>query len=198
MLKILIALVLCACVRQPHVDPAPRSEVDASRSVVLVESSCGADDEASWGSEHRGTGVIISERYVLTAAHVTACPEIPVVHVTFRGVRWSMHVEREDIRADVARLEIATAERFHLDVPPPELAPIETETVFAHVLGRWGESSRGSTSETSTLVRHMITIHGDSGAPVYNTAGQLVGLVTAGNGIDTTIAPVGMTWLEGT
>lgn len=192
---LVVLLWSAACMRVDHVPPAARSISDAVRSVVLVEVTC-AEGEA-WSRSGHATGVIVSERHVLTAAHVTACPEIPTVYVTFRGVRWRAVVELEDTDGDLARLELATAETFHLtDIPPPILGDVRDGDAFAYLWPRYS-SARGHGLTGSRWVYDMRTRPGDSGAPVYNAAGELVGLVRAGDGANTQLAPVSARMLEG-
>lgn len=187
----LLLLVLTSCVHLSHIPPQPRAEEDRERTVALIEASC--DDGMTW-TMYRGTGVVVSERHVLTAAHVVACASLPGVYATIDGRRWRMVVTRED--HDVARLEIASAEYFHLDVPPPLIAPVSDDILVAYLLD--GQDAAGIGQPESRWVAHMATHPGDSGAPVYDHEGALVGLVLAGDGRSTEITPLDQSWLEGT
>jgi len=196
-----ICILLSACVNLPHLDPAPRSPNAVDSTTVLVESAC-ADDYTDWWSK-AGTGVAISERHILTAAHVVSCPALPGVLVTFpSGRKMNMVVERDaamfEDGSDVARLEIFSAENFNLGIVPPCLAaPVENEALTAHL--RDGRTATG-TYLGSNVIQYMATSHGDSGSGVWNIAGCLVGLVSKGTEDHsyTRIVPVGKTWLSGT
>lgn len=186
-----LAAAASACVHVPRVAPAMRTEAERSLTTVRIESSCGGfvDD-----GEHVGTGVIISERHVLTAAHVVACSAIPVVHVTYRRdgeiKRQRMVVTREDTDRDVARLEIASADRFRVNVAPPVVrAPDPGERVCAELPRLMGiDAACGSIVSDWTVARTMKTRPGDSGAPIFDATGTLVGLVSA-SGVSTANRP---------
>lgn len=186
-----VASALSACVHLPRVAPAPRTEAERTLTTVRIESSCGGfvDD-----GDHVGTGVIISERHVLTAAHVVACSSIPVVHVTYRQngktKRQRMVVTREDSDRDVARLELASADRFRLNVAPPVVrTPDPGQRVCAELPRLMGiDASCGSIVSDWSVARKMSTRPGDSGAPIFDDTGTLVGLVSA-SGISTANHP---------
>ncbi len=177
-----IASALSACVHLPRVAPAARTEAERTLTTVRIESSCGGFVD---GAEHTGTGVIISERHVLTAAHVVACSEIPVVHVFYshagKTKRQRMVVTRADHDRDVARLELASADRFRMNVAPPVVrAPDPGEHVCAELPRLSGvDAACGSIASEWTVARTMSTRPGDSGAPIFDQGGTLVGLVSA-------------------
>lgn len=186
-----LVLFLVACASLPHVEPQSRSHADQLATVVTVESYCG-------GIHHKGTGVVISERHVLTAYHVTKCHVIPKVNVTLRGnVTHMMYVTKENEKQDIARLELAHAGRFRLNVAPPKLAPYyarPNDSVCAftrrgtHCAVRLGPN---------TFAGQLIP--GDSGSPVYDD-GYLAGLVTriSKEKNMTIMTIVTSNWLEGT
>ncbi len=193
------ALVASSCVRLSHVPPEPRSKLDRLSAVVDVRVSCG---DGILGGTRRGTGVVISERHVLTAAHVVACHTIPTVRVEFSdGHRDRMVVTRESESGDVARLELVHAGRIGLNIAPPTLG-----------YGAYGDRSCVSLARPFPLERcgnymgqgvvMVGTDPGDSGAPVYDDAtGDLSGLVygSAEDGSDfTKFVPVTSEWLSGT
>lgn len=197
----LLSLTLSACVYAPHMEPQVRSQYAQEYSVVKVESSCGdplSFNPNPWDSSHVGSGVVISERYVLTAAHVTACAELPNVHVTFPdGERFLVTVDREDIGHDIARLEIFSASNFNRGIRPPTLAiPSPYDLVCAETGYPKRESHCGD-AVTATAATFS-SIGGNSGSPVYNDNGDLVGLVAASIGEYTRFVPVTKSWLSGT
>ena len=214
---ILLLPVLFSCTL-PHVDPRPREPDDATLATVTIESSCSEADpfntgpdvlpghhgpDISWHASDVGTGVVISENRVLTAAHVVECAIIPTVHVTLSNGRvLRMNVERDDAMfgagADIARLEMASADTFGLGIAPPALDG---------TAGRWcaltthGQVCANGSGNLMTPDKYDDdrTRSGDSGSGVYNAeTGGLVGLVVAGDGTSTRIVRVGAYWLEGT
>jgi hypothetical protein len=197
-MKILALPLLTSCVYLSHVPPENRSDDERIRSVVGIEVSCGGGE---LGSFRRGTGVVISERHVLTAAHVVACHTIPGVRVRFSdGHKDRMAVIEESESADVAKLELVHAGRIGLHIAPPTL----------------GYGSYGSTACVARFrpfpmqdcgdymgqgVVMVGTDMGDSGAPVYDDqSGDLSGLVWGGSedGLFTKFVPVTSRWLDGT
>lgn len=218
-----LLLLLTACVHLPHIDPESRTPDQEAMTVVHLEVSCtdpnpfktgepgdphALDPDIDWGSKS-GTGVIISERHVLTAAHVVQCPTIPVVIATLPDGRWQfMDVVRDDAMFgngdDLARLEIASADTFHIRVAPPRLVswwnrPGPGTGMFIPLFRR--EPVRGLYRGYRGIVDGATTRHGDSGAPVYDANGDLVGLVVAGpaDGSYTKFFPIlDDSWLAGT
>jgi hypothetical protein len=150
--------------------------------------------------------VIISQRHVLTAAHLVACTKLPRVHVTYidsdgQQSRLRMYVTAEDNGADVAKLEIASAERFQLHLPPPIVrAPDPGNAVCANLATNGRPSACGTVASTWTVVKRMPTAAHDVGAPVYCPQGTLVGIVVNRGESDqfpyTWIAPIDTRWLE--
>lgn len=191
-----LVLFLVACAGVPHVPPQPRNPYEQSATVVKVESRC-----SDWGEVHEGTGVIISERYVLTAQHVVRCNDIPSVRVYLReGDKHRVVVVKEDREQDIAKLEIAHAGTFGLDIAPPMLSP---DPKLDPGINDWvciypyGQSE--CYQRLSTLLIAGRRHQGDSGSPVYDGS-YLLGLVTHDvprlNATQITI--VTSEWLEGT
>jgi S1-C subfamily serine protease len=199
----LLTLTLSACVHAPHMEPQVRSQYDQEYSVVVIESECGGDLPSlggnPWDSYKVGSGVVISERYVLTAAHVTSCPEIPRVHVTFiDGSRFIVDVNREDLEGDLARLEIFSAGNFNKGVRPPTLAVPAPYDLLCAVTGFPNRESHCGDAVTAVTAMFP-AVSGNSGSPVYDDVGDLVGLVEASIGdAATRFVPVDASWLSGT
>ncbi len=198
----LLRLPLLAVVACVHLAPvAPEARTSAMRTVtaVHVESVC--------GSTKVGTGVIISARHVLTAAHTVGCASLPLVHVTYveNGIeqRLRMYVTKEDAKTGIARLEIASAETFSKTIRPPVLQlPDPGNNVCAQlVTGDNQTVACGTVSSTWTVVKKMATRDADTGAPVYTDEGILVGIVANRGSSETSqytwIAPVDGRWLDG-
>ena len=199
LLTLALAFSASACIRLPHVPPEPRAPQVQRLTDVRVTSSCSGDTDDPWSSDGSAAGVIVSERHVLTAAHVVRCPALPTVRVYLRdGTMFRMVVERDDAMfprgagSDIARLEIASAERFGLNVPPPELGLTDGGMTVCLPQG----CARTSFYETNFV--EIESKPGDSGTGVYDPDGRLLGLVVSTRGGWTRIEPVGAYWLEGT
>ncbi len=215
----LLVLAACipfwgSCARLQHVDPRPRPSEVAARSTVKLEISC-ADEDTTWIPTRTATGVVVSERDVLTAAHAVRCPVLPRIRATFRDGRWfRLLVVRDEGMfgdgRDIARLTLATDEFFDLGVAPPRLGrgvPGSMATVWT-----WRGPVVGEFLLLKNTIRHDVpgTESGDSGSGIYNEHGELTGIViTNGTGTVsapggntehdiTGLAPVDASWLEGT
>jgi S1-C subfamily serine protease len=143
----------------------------------------------------RGSGVIIDARHVLTAEHVVSCPDLPEVEVTLaNGKHMRLNVEAEWRGRDIARLVIASADTFG-DIPPPPMSAPRTDAVCAAPSTPTAEGTCGTVEQTYTepqcqgsMLQHwcydvaltLRVLPGNSGAPLYDTNGTLVGIVTGG------------------
>jgi len=146
-------------------------------------------DTIEWYPRRSGSAVFIDGRHLLTAAHVTMCPVIPTARIRMSdGSHRRVVVVREDIDADVALLEIASAEV--LDVVPAKLSWRKDQL-------RCVALSRGVQCGSGDLLIKVKTQHGDSGAGVYDGDGDLIGVVSGGDAQHgmTAIAPLPDGWL---
>jgi hypothetical protein len=213
MKKLVWLMFVFSCARLAHVEPQPRGFTAATLTSVEVVSHC-----AGKVGRH-GHGVIISERHVITAQHVVRCAELPTVRVTFAtkgGLKTlRMAVTREDPDADIARLEILSAERFQLNVAPPKLWPVDSLPTNEYACA-WTPGSTikygkcGFVGVDPTMINLMVAEYGDSGAGVYTQGldttrgvwtgmeGYLIGIIIRDGGDFIRIAPIDVSWLEGT
>lgn len=205
--KLLPVAMLCiGCMHLPHVDPQPRLPAQANRATVAVEVQCGEGwgvdriERVDWTADKFGTGVAISERHILTAAHVVSCPVIPNVHViTADGRRLMARVERDDATFGAGRdlARIYTLEDMGLGIAPPQLSD-EFGMVTAYMRGGRQATGEYSPFVPTDVALGMHTRAGDSGAAVYDERGALIGIVTRSGEDHTVFEPVDSTWLEGT
>lgn len=184
----LLLCALLACGSLPHVEPKARDAHTAARAAVDIHVECEPYRDPS-----RGRGVLISERHILTAAHLVRCPDHPVVRVTlYDGRSMRAYVQRDEAtfegkRDGLARL--VAVEPLRRFIAPPEIGGSD----------RWFTIARrsGTVSGDRHAIAHFFG-PGDSGAAVYTSSGLLVGILLGGSSTDLEIAPVDPTWLEGT
>ena len=179
--KFLILLLLVACSPFPLLPNTLRTPDTQARAAVRVDVQCvdnAFGEPVIWRDSSTASGVMISDRRVLTSAHVTTCPTIPIVHVTTsNGRRLKMVVEKEDLKLDLARLVMASGSRFDYNMAPPVMAMFEYEKGSVCVETAFPRRER-KCGRTRTLSRvHIVTRPGNSGSGVYDEHGQIVGLV---------------------
>jgi len=134
---------------------------------------------------------------------VVECPVIPIMRVTLSDGRvFKAVVERDEGMfgdgTDLARLELLSADRFGMNIPPPELGPpapaspvlvkFHKAPVEASYTGRIG-------TEFSCAAA---SFPGDSGSGVYDEKGRLIGILTRGSEHITGYVAVDASWLAGT
>ena len=123
-MKIVIITLLAGCAL-PHIKPQPRTPQQAQLAVARLDIEC-AHDGIDYGAPKVATGVVISERHILTAGHAVVCPVLPKIKATLaNGETFKLYVERDEFSfgdgRDIARLRLASADRFGLSIAPPEL-----------------------------------------------------------------------------
>ena len=178
------------CVPYSRLPGTVRTHLQQLDTVVKVESLCITDDPFTNGGVFKasggtGSGVILDARHVLTAAHVVDCSYLPDVHViTASGKRMRAVVTRENDQTDLALLELASADTFG-DIAPPVIGPrpIVGDSIckLQAVPTRGGDCGPVTdlTAEPGNDVQHGARVeHGNSGGPVYDAEGRLVGITT--------------------
>lgn len=175
--------LLTACSSCAHFG-SRRSAIQQHNAVVLIKTTCPD------GNSHHGSGVLVSEDRVLTANHVAQCDMIPgfglyadPTHLEVflsDDARSSATVELTIPGADVARLKLAKAipEYFsgvEIGAPPVVGDRICEVSAVPRILYRCGEAQQAASGR---IAFGFMTEFGNSGSGVYNTKGQLVGIVT--------------------
>ena len=161
----IIAASTCGC---GALLPARRSDPS-----VTIRTSCGPV----------GSGVVVGERHVLTAAHILVRCPIKPIWVVDSGNHWrvmTIEILRPIPDIDVARLVLVMGERY--GSPSPTITTVAVgERVCAEVAFPTRKRVCGKveniTNRTEGGIRVDFPIEqGNSGSPVYSARG-LVGLV---------------------
>lgn len=174
LLMILLLVVACTCGGvQRKSEPPPDPVIDDAHA-MLIKVKCGKD---RWV----GTGYTVDSETVITAGHVLACDTKPDVYLVFPN---SMPV-------DVTELDHVVAEDFDIglihyksNAPDLELALVEpgeqvcffpANPVRGQQCGLVIESEIGG---GGILMTNTVK-HGNSGSALFNSKGQIVGVVVA-------------------
>lgn len=164
----------------------------------------------TWMAPRVGSGGLVSDNTVLTAAHLTWCVDFPTIHITLsNGIRRRAVLVKEDLDRDLALLRTVASEPLWHGVPPPVFGVFEyladgtvncMETAFPR-----RERRCGPAVNTSRMAFH--SDKGNSGSLVYDQAGRLIGIDSAsyigsrmGSGAvfsHARMSLVDATWIEG-
>lgn len=197
---LLVLPLLISCISIPRVPPDIRLAPEQIATAVLVATDCVAEDgfsgALSFDNSGKGSGVIISERHVLTAAHAADCKGtvLPMSRVRLPdGRQFRMVIDKIDHDLDLARLELASADTFKMKIPPPKVGriPVKDDPVcMATGMPKRGWNC-GPMIETRGINRVILhaasTTMGNSGSGLYDGDGNLVGIVTGVVKADPTI-----------
>ena len=195
--SILISAVLLACAHRVPMKPSPRSPVTQQRAAVLVEVSCTQanmmemtkewqyrdpwNTTITWQPKKYGSGVLVSDDDVITAAHVTTCVTIPTVHVTLsNGIRRRMFLVKEDLDSDVALLRTLANEPFYHGVAPPVSGMYEylADGAVSCSASAWPRRERKCGEAVTPSRLAFPAPNGNSGSGVYDQGGRLIGIVS--------------------
>lgn len=183
LLVTLVAMALAGCAPAPRPEAlrGPKGQAD---TVVRVEVFCLVTDpyvtDRVITTGGTGSGVLVAPDRVVTAAHVTECDYLADIHVTTSdNRRFPVRVDRFDRAADLVSLRVSSAVDT---IIAPQIAspPRQGSEVWL----RYAVPERGSTSgivlgaDGDRVAHTALTRHGNSGGPVYDAEGHLVGIVT--------------------
>lgn len=189
--------VLVSCARVEPAQPVPVDQRGAS--VVLVEAFCiGADpfvvSTVPVGMA-RGSGVAVGGELVLTANHVVACTHLLDVHVTeLGGARRRASLVRAWVDRDVALLRAPGLRRLAVAVADAPSSPGSVCSSYAYptrgadcgfVVERAPAPTCRSGARGGRWCRDLTwsgtSVGGNSGGPLWDERGRLVGIVTGGS-----------------
>ena len=169
LIGLLFAAACCGGAQKP---PAPEPVKDDERA-VLIHHWCG-------DSEWLGTGYIMDDQSIATAAHVVTCQGAPAdkVQIDFRG----LHLTPEEVVA-LPEIDVA-ALRFGSDYPPVTLGvaePGEQVCYFPAAPTRGQKCGFVITVDGGLggLMFFPAAEHGNSGSVLFNQKGEAVGILQA-------------------
>jgi S1-C subfamily serine protease len=128
-----------------------------------------------------GTGFVVAPGRVLTAAHVVEGAADPTVIIGDENL--TGRVIAADPRLDVALIDVATLSAPALALSPEPPQVLDDVYAFGNPLGGATSASRGIVSAVNdrTVQTDAAVNPGNSGGPLLNDAGDVVGLVISKN-----------------
>lgn len=192
---------MCSCAHVPKatwieidVPTAPDTETESITRLVQVRTWCITETTTAIGvAMQSGSGVAVSDTEILTALHVITCEVgLPFVQVTtYQGRTFVVNVMGRYKPYDIARLRMPPDSELGIGVKPvryggkPAAGAVVCSRVAIPKLGFHcgfiNELTPGEPAGDASgdITGTFFAEHGNSGAALYNTDGELVGIVTA-------------------
>lgn len=182
----LVVVLIAACTGTRWTRPSLRPHLVQQEAAVTVKVWCDNLDEGEFGELKAGSGVIVDSRHVITAEHVVRCDKSPVVRVVLTdGTANLMKVSRLDPGADLAILELLEAGEFKTKSVRPIVGKARVKDYVCSAVAfpkwRWncGQINTIFAMPYSDVMFDAETVQGNSGSGLYNSRGQLIGIVTS-------------------
>lgn len=183
---VLLALSSCVgCVASLRSAVPVRSIQEQRGSTVSILMLCSKDATTGEPRASMGSGVVVSPNEVLTAAHVVdGCGVRPNISAAEPGdFSHNMKIVLDAPSADLARLQIVDQSSFHA-APRVGISSVEPRDAVCIVSGiptidyRCGVVEQKTSAAKQNLDLSILVEPGNSGGPVYDRRGRLVGIVT--------------------
>jgi S1-C subfamily serine protease len=190
---ICLALLICGCA---YTQKLPRNFHDQNSTTVRVETACimggpyGLIDHQKVEFDlhmFSGTGVQLDGRHVLTAYHVVTCDDGRTLWVKLANdKRYEAHLYAKDEVHDLAILEIETDDEINViqpviaDFDYRDICIVTAQPIKTRKCGRALQVIKDPEKDVPDR-NVIVTIKvepGNSGAPIYDSAGRLVGIIT--------------------
>ena len=161
-------------------------EIPTAVMTVFTKNTYAVADSYSWESRSRsGSGVWLDHHTFLTACHVVnGMSRLPVVHSYDHTIKHAMRIDYCDTQMDVAVLKAEwpniNAKRLRIRAKDPFYGEHVWSAGYRYGLGMTPKDGYAAAQleGTSPLqVYAMIADHGDSGSPIFDSNGALLGLV---------------------
>jgi len=130
-----------------------------------------------------GTGVAIAPNTILTAQHVTQGQKNPTLKFYGSTIEVTGTLKQEWKDLDLALITVPFPKNGHISVVKCDLPLLGDEiSTIGFPLGLDWIRTKGNVAsdvEDNAMVTDMATNHGNSGGPVFNDKGQVIGIVLA-------------------
>ncbi len=130
-----------------------------------------------------GTGTVVSNYQIVTAAHVVDCKSsaLPAIHATLRdGRMFRMSIQDIDDDDDLVRLEMMSGGKLGDSFHPPLLGPfpdIGSDVCLEHAAPDRGRTCGKFIGPHLGALHHDAkTRSGNSGSPTFDSTGKLIGI----------------------
>lgn len=182
--------VCCATLPRPA-QPESRSQQAQKLTAVKIGTICvhkidpDNDNNRDIYSTWIGSGVIVDDYHVLTVNHVTDCSDgatLGGLYIRlYDGRVVGMKIAKSDKVADLALLERVNGDKIGIHVTPPVINMVTKHDIVCATTSfpdkAWSCGTVKDVTQDTVEISQNVE-HGNSGSPMYNIQGNLVGIVT--------------------